>query len=623
MSFQAGAIVGVADRMHQDNLLKEKIDREDYLRADQEDLADYHTHAEELRKMAADENVHPAAREEAANAYAQLVANGRQGMKPKDRAKLLMNVGQSARGYRARQLLGLQSGAQSTPNTSGTLGAPSATGTPAGAPNQVGGSSGSVEQTPSSFMDTLMRSPQMTADQASSQASSLPYLTPDEKIQQQVRNYRMITGSSGFGGTSSGNSSGDDGSDAGSPRLEPRLGKNGELTFSPVQPSYHFEQMTYVDPRDNQPHEGSVSVDMKAPGTGYIVDPQSGKLIKVRPTSKTRSDTIIPVTKVVNGKKVISYERRSSMAGQTIDAPVQSHSIVEPGADGNLYRRTYQPGFNGQPDKLINEEVVGRNPLVDLQRQSLATGIATREAPLFSPDQLDFMIQEENNGADMTKVPSTTYAQMVKRREEFNAQGHGDVAQLPDRYTTGAQNSMRDATRIINTTDRIKNVIDGYVAENGGTPSKIPYGNALGALAYRLHFGSADEFNKHLADMSILALNSGASVGGKGIRNWKYIEMTLQHTPEPGKDSMQLIIDKMAAIRSLNEDMIAAARDTGLKSGVVNIPGVGAGGAKRVVPKGIPSRQPVRGTKATSNSGPRDMSKMTDEELFRLATGGH
>lgn len=653
MSFSAGALVGVADRMRADAVKRDDIARQDQLRADQEDQADFHVHAEELRKMASDDNVHPAAREQAASAYAQMVGNGRAGMKAKDRAKLLMDVGQAARGYRARQILGLdKAGQEMSSSFSGGANqgnvAPSSQSTLS--PRDQGPEQ--FSSVPTGMMDIITKSMGMAGQQVSQagqegaqEASSLPYLLPEERMQQQVRLLKTLTGgASGMGGgySDSGDDGSSGGSSVGSPRLEPRLGKNGELTFSPVQPSYHFEQMTYVDPRDGQEHEGSISVDLKSPGTAYLVDPQSGKLIQVRPTSKTRSDTVIPVAKVVNGKKVISYERRSRMAGQTIDAPVANHSIIEPGSDGNLHKRTYRPGFNGQPDQLVSDEVVGRDPLLELKQESARTGIDARRQgmeaqrlgmdirrnDLFSPEQLDYMIQEENNGADMAKVASPVYTQMLKRRNEFAEQGHGDIAALPDRYTAGAQNVMRDATRVINTTDRIRAVIDDYVKENGGVPSKLPYRGALGVLAYRMGFASEDEFNKHLADMSILSLNSAATVGGKGIRNWNYIKMTLQHTPEPGKDSMQLVIDKMEAIKSLNEDLIAAARDTGLKSGVVNIPGSGVGRGKQAVPKGVPSRMPsVQSTRPAmgtgAGTGARDLSKLTDEELLRLATGGH
>jgi hypothetical protein len=205
-------------------------------------------------------------------------------------------------------------------------------------------------------------------------------------------------------------------------------------------------------------------------------------------------------------------------------------------------------------------------------RQSKRLDISIANNPLAGPSDkvtqsIDYLIDQENQGKDMTKVSPATYARMVQRRSE-RAQTGDPTAALPDKYTPAAQKSLAESSQVLDESRRLKSVVDSYIKEHPEA-SNLPFDKALANLAYRAGYASADQFNSRLAELSILGLKSAATVGAKGVRNWKYINMTLQHTAEPGKDSLKLMSDKLGAIVNVNEDTIAANKKFGLKSGVV------------------------------------------------------
>lgn len=246
---------------------------------------------------------------------------------------------------------------------------------------------------------------------------------------------------------------------------------------------------------------------------------------------------------------------------QSFGRPMKTEQESQLSADYKAARNDYEL-------KQKNERL--KVEAADRAAKKLDINIQTN--PLVGPDDevnkhLDFLIDSENQGKDISKVSAATYGKMVQRRADRSA--HGDAAAaLPDKYSVATQKTLAESSQVLDEATRLKAMIQREIKANPDL-AKLPLDKALANIAYKAGFSSGDEFNQHIAELSILGLKSAATVGAKGVRNWKYINLTLGHTADPGKDSLQLMVDKLGAIQSVNEDTISANKKFGLKSGVV------------------------------------------------------
>lgn len=590
-------LTGIGEAIHAEREQQLAQQRQDKLRKDDDTRARFNDALAYHKEIMNNPTSLPESKEASAKEYARMIAQGPDQYKGADLENGFMapvNAARQVRLNQRRQQLGLKaalpaananasqgaedSAAQqpspsapgttpSGPPTSGTITSPSM-GMPGGL--ESGGISdmlnmvmqaGKEQTAPGGPMSQSI--PQDVQDSTSPDGSDLPPVSSDPRYSpaEQMDNYRKLydqnSGANGSTGSVPGPTIGG-------------IGPNGQVKFKPpATPKYVQREQSYTMP-DGTSHRGAVSFEQGDP-QGFVIDPVSHRHIPVTSLANARMDTITAVQHVdpTTGKKVVSYESSNNLEGQTFESAVPNKMVIRSDSDGNIHLKTFQPGFGGRPDTFTGQDdIVGKNPMTELNKESARTRIALGQAMLLNPHEADYMINEEEAGHDMSKVPGHIYVQMLQRRSDLGMP-------LPDRYTTGAQKTIADSMKVLSSIQEVRPSLEAAMKDS--QLNNIPYTTALNNWAYTHGFGAdpqaaGAELERHISSLSLLGLNSAGSVS-HASRAWPFIEKTLIHTPKPGTDSRQLMMDKLKAIELLQNETIEAQKNAGLKGGGVRFPG--------------------------------------------------
>ena len=117
-----------------------------------------------------------------------------------------------------------------------------------------------------------------------------------------------------------------------------------------------------------------------------------------------------------------------------------------------------------------------------------------------------------------------------------------------DAYAPGIQKSVVQAAATQDAVRRLMKVLEPQKDDNQ------PFGSFMKQVEYRLGKAQADEIGQELASINLSSLQQGGQVIQQlgGTRSIQALKIALQHTPDPTKDSVKLMYQKMQTIdRSL------------------------------------------------------------------------
>lgn len=185
--------------------------------------------------------------------------------------------------------------------------------------------------------------------------------------------------------------------------------------------------------------------------------------------------------------------------------------------------------------------------------------------------QLDKLIAAENSGADLTKmgVDTKTHGDMVQRRLVRMASGDQE-AQFPVALSVAGATAMSKISGLRTETQGLMGTLDKYLATPEGKKyANVPFSELPAAAKYKMGMASDDEIAKLQSAFSIERY-AGTLQLIPGIRRGDIIQKASEHLPIFGKDSIQLMRDKLA-----NADKFYANNQAGLqkystKTGVSN-----------------------------------------------------
>jgi len=129
-------------------------------------------------------------------------------------------------------------------------------------------------------------------------------------------------------------------------------------------------------------------------------------------------------------------------------------------------------------------------------------------------------------------------------------------------FIPAIQQQVVQAMNTQKSTRRLLQILEPYKNDN------TPFGSFLKTMEYKLGKAQTDEIGQVLASINLTSLQQAGGVlkGMGGVRSARVLDKVLQHTPDPLKDSVKNMYEKMKNIDQASAIMLEDADKYGRKS---------------------------------------------------------